>query len=233
MRTGRRGTWTIAFSKASSALNRTGSDAVGNRFEFRGSLCVNIVTRMPMWLAAAVTGDTMALNVEATEFLDVEVDHLTRGGSLVADHLRLRVEVSQLAQAQPTQHRAYRRDRHPRRRCDPESRHPLSAQPLDLGHLQLRRLAWTPPRGRAAVVMPSCIPQPMPSAPLVRGRYRDAGGLRRCLNRPALIHPLGHQGSTRRRQSGILTYVHPRSSAGSGVLQLQLRSSASSGEQPS
>jgi hypothetical protein len=42
----------------------------------------------------------------------------------------------------------------------------------------------------------------------------------------------GHQGSTRRRQSGILMHVHLGSSAGSGVLQLQLRSSASSGEQP-
>jgi hypothetical protein len=48
-----------------------------------------------------------------------------------------------------------------------------------------------------------------------------------------LLNPIRHQGSTRRRQPGILVHVHPGSSAGSGVLQLQLRSSASSGEQPS
>jgi hypothetical protein len=48
-----------------------------------------------------------------------------------------------------------------------------------------------------------------------------------------LLNPMRHQGSTHRRQTGILVDVHPGSSAGTGVSQLQLRSSASPGEQPS
>ncbi|WP_421934362.1 hypothetical protein [Phenylobacterium sp.] len=71
----------------------------------------------------------MAFDVEAAELLDVQVDHLAGREALVADHHRLRIEVRQLAQAKPAQHRAHRRAGHAQRLRDLGTAHPLPPPP--------------------------------------------------------------------------------------------------------
>ncbi len=170
---------------------------------------------------------------EPAQLLDVEVDHLAGAAALVADDRRPGVQQGEAAKAQPAQDQAHRRARHAQRPGDLRPGHPLTSQGFDLVQPPGFRPARTSPRRRAAVVMPALASEPMPAQPFARGSDRHPGGLGRRTSGPARLDPLRQQGSTRRRQPGILVHVHPgNSSVEVGASQPQLLSPPP-GEQPS
>ncbi|WP_341204400.1 hypothetical protein [uncultured Sphingomonas sp.] len=179
----------------------------------------------------AVAGDAVAGGGEASELLDVEVDHIARRRMLVADHRWPGIEQLELAEPQPPERQSDRRARHAQRGGDRRTRHPFPPQPLDFVHPLGSDPVRTVPRCRAAVAQPFAAA--MPIQPAISGPRRHASGLCRPRYRPPVLDPINHYRSTTRRLPGILVHVHSRiSGARVGASQLQSLSTASN-EQPS
>ena len=173
-------------------------------------------------LPLAVAGDAVADPVEATELLDVDVDHLARLVTLVAAHRHGWIKGIDPIQAQPLEDAADggRRDRQFGSNLLAGAARP--SQRFNLLNDGLRRGFAQPMRSRAAVVQASQALAPVALHPLANRLRADACGFADGLRRlPAQRLPHDPLSTTRVRRAFLCTFI--RSSAKSlKPRQLQL-----------
>jgi len=146
---------------------------------------------------------------EASELLDVQMEHVARSCVLVAWIDRHRLEIAHAVELEPTQDAADRGPAQTGMGRDPVAGPALPAQRCHGGHLRLRGRATQPVGARSAVAQGRTPSLPIPPDPLGRGLRRDAEAGRGQLQRhPLLQNSSGQQLSTPDRQSGILVIVH-------------------------
>ena len=132
----------------------------------------------------------MADAVNSAELFDVDVNQFARFVALVTNDRRLRIQRTQSAQTEATQHRTHGGTWHVQMFRDRRPGHALTAQSLDRGD----------GLGVGAV----------PRQPTESTSFRDAGGSRSVVDRPAIFADTAHkQGSTLWGEPRILMDVHP------------------------
>jgi hypothetical protein len=148
--------------------------------------------------------------VNSAELFDIDVDQFARFVALVTNDRRLRVQRTQPAQTEATQHRTHCGTWHVQLFCDRRSGHALAAQPLDRGDGFGAGTVRTSGGRRAPVLKGELAALPMPRQPTKSTSFRDAGSSRSVFDPPTIFADAAdEQGSTLGREAGILMNVHP------------------------
>lgn len=102
-------------------------------------------------LAGTITGDAVADLAEATEFLDVDMDHFARPLALIAANGFGRFDIPEPGKTGALEHPAHRRRRHARLPGDVLACQPLSAQRRDLVRYVGHSASRARPRSRRPI----------------------------------------------------------------------------------
>jgi len=139
----------------------------------------------------------MADAVNSAELFDVDVNQFARFVALVTNDRRLRIQRTQSAQTEATQHRTHGGTWHVQMFRDRRPGHALTAQSLDRGDgLGVGAVRASGGR-RAPVLKGELAALPMPRQPTESTSFRDAGGSRSVVDPPAIFADTAHkQGST-------------------------------------
>src|SRR6266478_5437487 len=161
-------------------------------------------------LAGAVAGDAVADAVEASELLDVDVDHLAGVLALIAADRLDRVKRLQLVQPKPFENPADGGRRDAGRLGDLLAGPTLAAQGFDLlsGHLRGWPVEAMRPRGAIDQASLALGREAFGTLADGLGRHSHGGGYGHG-RLPCNQHPAHQLGSTVRRQASILVHVHP------------------------
>jgi hypothetical protein len=164
--------------------------------------------------SGAVSVDAMADAADPTQFLDVDVDELSRVFSLVAHDGFFGIEVFESGDPVAGQDPVDRRGGESDSSCDLGGGIASSAQPENLLHPLGVSFAGHVVGSRAAIDQRRLAGLPIPPSPLRSSLATQAGRLGGAGQRHPGLNPLHQQQSTGRATSGILVKLHLGSSGG-------------------
>jgi hypothetical protein len=168
-------------------------------------------------MGPAIPMDTMANAADPPEFLDVEVEEISRTLALVADDRRLGDQLGEPLESTALEDRRHRGSRHPQATSDLDRGLASVAELLDPPLASPRRPQRHSPRPTRPIRQAGSAVLPVPLAPAIDGPDTHARGLGRVLcGPPEPQYALDQELAGERGRLGVRMESHLRPSVESG-----------------